>query len=42
MRRRPTPEAAIEMAVGKARVVVRPGFDPALLRQLVEALGGAP
>ena len=39
--RKPSPpDSAIEVAVGGARVVVRPGFDAALLRQLVEALGG--
>jgi hypothetical protein len=34
-------DSSIEVAVGAARVVVRPGFDAVLLRQLVEALGGA-
>ena len=29
---------AIEIAVGAARVAVRPGFDPVLLRQVVTAL----
>jgi transposase len=33
--------ASLDVAVGAARVTVRPGFDAALLRQLVEALGGA-
>jgi transposase len=32
--------ASLEVAVGAARVTVRPGFDAGLLRQLVEALGG--
>jgi hypothetical protein len=32
--------ASLEVTVGAARVTVRPGFDAALLRQLVEALGG--
>jgi hypothetical protein len=31
--------AAIEVAVGPARVLVRAGFDRALLRQVVDALG---
>jgi hypothetical protein len=30
---------SIEVAVGAARVVVRAGFDEALLRQVVKALG---
>ena len=38
--RRPTADATIEVAVGGARVVVRGGFDGALLRQVVQALGG--
>lgn len=33
--------ASLEVAVGGARVTVRPGFDAALLRQLIDALGGA-
>ena len=33
--------ASLEVAVGAARVTVRPGFDALLLRQLVDALGGA-
>jgi hypothetical protein len=41
VRQSPESELAIEVAVGKARVVVRPGFNAALLRQLVDALGGA-
>src|SRR5579871_4318965 len=32
-------EEVMVVAVGAARVEVRPGFDPALLRALVEALG---
>lgn len=32
--------AAIEVAVGAARVVVRAGFDRRLLWQVIEALGG--
>jgi transposase len=41
--RKPSPASGspIEVAVGAARIVVRPGFDAMLLRQLVEALGGA-
>jgi hypothetical protein len=34
-----TEEATIFVAVGAARVAVRAGFDPALLRQVVSALG---
>ena len=34
-------EASLEVAVGAARVTVRPGFDAALLRQVVDALRGA-
>ncbi|HEY2778017.1 MAG TPA: hypothetical protein VGI77_08940 [Gaiellaceae bacterium] len=34
-------DATIEVSVGSARVVVRTGFDRALLRQVIEALGGA-
>lgn len=33
-------DSSIEVDVGGARVVVHPGFDAVLLRQLVEALGG--
>jgi hypothetical protein len=33
-------EDAIVVAIGSARVAVRTGFDPALLRQVVNALGG--
>jgi hypothetical protein len=32
-------DPTIEVAVGAARVVVRAGFDPALLRQVIVALG---
>lgn len=35
------PEDAIVIAVGTARVAVRAGFDPVLLRQVVTALGAA-
>ena len=38
----PRPVDAIVVAVGGARVTVRPGFDPALLKQVVRALGGEP
>jgi transposase-like protein len=31
--------ASIEVAIGAARVLVRAGFDRALLRQVVDALG---
>jgi hypothetical protein len=34
-------EDAITIAVGTARVAVRAGFDPILLRQVVVALGAA-
>ncbi len=34
-----TTDAAILVAVGGARVSVRAGFDPVLLRQIVVALG---
>jgi hypothetical protein len=38
---RPTSaEATIEVSVGKARVVVRRGFDETLLRQVLQALAG--
>jgi hypothetical protein len=33
---------AIVVAVGGARVTVRPGFDPELLKQVVRALGDEP
>jgi len=32
---------AISVIVGQARIAVRRGFDPALLREVVIALGGA-
>jgi hypothetical protein len=35
----PRPDDAIVIAVGTARVAVRTGFDHALLRQVVKALG---
>jgi hypothetical protein len=34
-------EDAIMIAVGTARIAVRAGFDPVLLRQVVAALGAA-
>lgn len=34
--------AALTVTVGAARIDVDPGFDAMLLRQVVEALGGAP
>jgi hypothetical protein len=37
----PRPDAIV-VAVGGARVTVRPGFDPALLKQVVRALGDEP
>lgn len=37
---RDTADDAIVVTVGAARVAVRAGFDGALLRQVVEALGG--
>lgn len=36
---RPDAGDAIVVAVGAARVTVRSGFDPALLKQVVQALG---
>jgi hypothetical protein len=36
----PRPEESIVIWVGSARVAVRAGFDEALLRQVVRALGG--
>jgi hypothetical protein len=33
------PEKSIEVTVGSARIAVRAGFDEALLRQVVKALG---
>jgi hypothetical protein len=38
--RSPSSDASIEVVVGKMRVVVRRGFDAALLRQVFDALGG--
>ena len=38
---RPPPSALLVVAVGAARVEVRAGFDRALLRDVVDALGGA-
>jgi hypothetical protein len=35
------PSDSIVIAVGAARVAVRAGFDHALLRQVIKALGGA-
>jgi hypothetical protein len=34
-------EDTVVVAVGTARIVVRAGFDRALLREVVEALGGS-
>jgi hypothetical protein len=34
-------EETLDVVVGAARVVVRTGFDRALLREVVDALGGA-
>jgi ABC-type amino acid transport substrate-binding protein len=34
-------EETLDVVVGAARVVVRTGFDGALLREVVDALGGA-
>jgi hypothetical protein len=34
-------EGTVELLVGSARIVVRRGFDPVLVRELVDALGGA-
>ena len=39
--RRPRERAALTVAVGAARIEVGPGFDHALLREVLEALGGA-
>lgn len=41
VRRPTTSELVIEIFLGEVRLVVRAGFDAALLRQLVAALGGA-
>jgi transposase-like protein len=35
-------DAALVVAVGAARIAVQAGFDPALLRAVVQALGGTP
>lgn len=40
MARPSRPDATMEVMVGAARVVVRPGFDDVLLREVVAALGG--
>ncbi len=37
----PAASAPLTVVVGAARVEVRAGFDRALLRQVIEALGGA-
>jgi hypothetical protein len=37
----PRREETLDVVVGAARVVVRTGFDGALLREIVDALGGA-
>ncbi len=38
---RRTPESStVVLAVGKARIEVRQGFDRALLREVIEAVGG--
>jgi hypothetical protein len=37
----PAPSAALTVAVGDARIEIRGGFDAALLRDVVGALGGA-
>jgi hypothetical protein len=34
-------EETVVVAVGTALIVVRPGFDRGLLREVVEALGGS-
>lgn len=39
-RSRSVNEASIEVLVGRARVLVRRGFDAALLREIAAALGG--
>ena len=38
----PTADGTVELLVGSARLVVRRGFDPVLVRELVDALGGSP
>jgi hypothetical protein len=37
----PAPSAPLTVAVGAARIEIRGGFDAALLRDVVDALGGA-
>lgn len=39
--RRPSGSAALVVAVGAAHIEVRAGFDRALLRDVVDALGGS-
>lgn len=39
--RREATEAAVAIEIGGARIAVRSGFDPALLRDVIVALGGA-
>jgi hypothetical protein len=34
--------AALTITIGAARIEIQTGFDVALLREVVEALGGAP
>ena len=36
----PSADDAVELRIGGTQVVVRRGFDPVLLRELVAALGG--
>jgi hypothetical protein len=38
--RRAPGSSTVVLAVGKARIEVRPGFDRSLLREIVEAIGG--
>jgi hypothetical protein len=33
-------ERGVEIVIGKAHIVVRPGFDASLLREVLAALGG--
>jgi hypothetical protein len=37
----PTADGAIEVHIGTARLIVRRGFDPVLVRELVAALGAS-
>jgi hypothetical protein len=37
----PSETDGVEVIVGDARIVVRRGFDPVLVRELVSALGGS-